>query len=113
MGLDVPTGGYEMIFGKRAFFGYAVAPDGEVWWFANIPRSDEPAPGEVEGIDEQKWIAHLMDLFAEDAGPATRLIDATPTIGNASAVHSIPHLPTWHTDRMVVIGDAAHAPSPS
>ncbi|MPZ53121.1 MAG: FAD-dependent monooxygenase, partial [Acidimicrobiia bacterium] len=47
------------------------------------------------------------------AGPATRLIDATPTIGNASAVHSIPHLPTWHTDRMVVIGDAAHAPSPS
>ena len=25
----------------------------------------------------------------------------------------MPHLPMWHTDRMVVIGDAAHAPSPS
>ena len=27
--------------------------------------------------------------------------------------HTLPHLPRWHTDRMVVIGDAAHAPSPT
>ncbi|MBV8932019.1 MAG: FAD-dependent monooxygenase [Kutzneria sp.] len=25
----------------------------------------------------------------------------------------MPHLPTWHADRMIVIGDAAHAPSPT
>ena len=31
----------------------------------------------------------------------------------ASPIHAIPHLPTWHTGRMVVIGDAAHAPSPT
>jgi hypothetical protein len=42
-----------MIFGKRAFFGYAMAPDGEVWWFANVPRSDAPARGEVEAGDER------------------------------------------------------------
>ena len=34
-------------------------------------------------------------------------------IKNASPIHSIPHLPRWHTDRMVVIGDAAHAPTPT
>lgn len=28
-------------------------------------------------------------------------------------IHAIPHLPRWHSRRMVVIGDAAHAPSPS
>ena len=39
-----------MIFGKRAFFGYATAPDGEVWWFANLPRRDEPARGEAQAI---------------------------------------------------------------
>jgi 2-polyprenyl-6-methoxyphenol hydroxylase-like FAD-dependent oxidoreductase len=25
----------------------------------------------------------------------------------------MPHLPTWHDARMVVVGDAAHAPSPT
>lgn len=40
-GVQVGTepGRYEMIFGKRGFFGYAVAPGGEVWWFANVPRA--------------------------------------------------------------------------
>jgi FAD-dependent urate hydroxylase len=28
-------------------------------------------------------------------------------------IHAIPHLPTWHHERMIVIGDAAHAPSPT
>ncbi len=28
-------------------------------------------------------------------------------------MHAIPHLPKWHDSRMVVIGDAAHAPTPS
>jgi FAD-dependent urate hydroxylase len=31
----------------------------------------------------------------------------------ASPIHSVPHLPVWHHDRMVVIGDAAHAPTPT
>jgi 2-polyprenyl-6-methoxyphenol hydroxylase-like FAD-dependent oxidoreductase len=51
--VDTEPGSYEMIFGKRAFFGYAMAPDGEVWWFANVPRSDAPARGEVEAGDER------------------------------------------------------------
>ena len=31
----------------------------------------------------------------------------------ASPIHSIPHLPAWHNGRMIVIGDAAHAPTPT
>jgi 2-polyprenyl-6-methoxyphenol hydroxylase-like FAD-dependent oxidoreductase len=27
--------------------------------------------------------------------------------------YDLPHVPTWHTARMIIIGDAAHAPSPS
>jgi hypothetical protein len=40
--VDTEPGSYEMIFGKRAFFGYAMAPDGEVWWFANVPPVTRP-----------------------------------------------------------------------
>lgn len=28
-------------------------------------------------------------------------------------IHAVPQLPVWHRERMIVIGDAAHAPSPT
>jgi FAD-dependent urate hydroxylase len=43
--VDAEPGSYILIFGKRAFFGYLLGPGGEVWWFANVPRGDEPACG--------------------------------------------------------------------
>jgi FAD-dependent urate hydroxylase len=113
--VEAEPGSYTLIFGKRAFFGYVLAPDGEVWWFANVPRRDEPARGEVEAIPPEAWQRRLAELYAKDAGPAVRLVEASDPadIKNASPIHSIPHLPRWHTDRMVVIGDAAHAPTPT
>ncbi len=111
--VDADPGTYHMIFGRRAFFGYAVAPDAEVWWFANVPQPDEPARGSLAGIGTDEWQRRLLELFADDAGPATRLIEATSHELVASPIHTMPHLPTWHTDRMIVLGDAAHAPSPS
>jgi 2-polyprenyl-6-methoxyphenol hydroxylase-like FAD-dependent oxidoreductase len=32
-----------MIFGRRGFFGYAVRPSGETYWFSNFAQSEEPA----------------------------------------------------------------------
>lgn len=113
--VDAEPGSYTMIFGRRAFFGYVLAPGGEVWWFANVPRRDEPARGETEAITPAQWRTRLAGLYAADAGPAARLVQATGTadISKASPIHSVPHLPAWHNDRMVVIGDAAHAPTPT
>jgi 2-polyprenyl-6-methoxyphenol hydroxylase-like FAD-dependent oxidoreductase len=111
--VGLEPGSYEMIFGRRAFFGYAAAPSGEVWWFANIPQRDEPKRGEVQAISAADWRARMLDLFADDAGPAIRLIEATPSFPPMTPIHSIPKLPTWHRARMIVTGDAAHAPSPT
>lgn len=112
-GVDVPaaSGSYEMIFGRHGFFGYAAAPDGEVFWFANIPEPVEPERGKLlHGEDLRQ---SLLDLFADDAGPATALIRATPEVGQSWPIHSLPHLPSWHKGPMIVIGDAAHAPTPT
>src|SRR5918999_4876763 len=57
MEVDGVPGGYEMVFGKRAFFGYAKAPDGAVWWFANPPQRTEPAPGELAALTTAHWRA--------------------------------------------------------
>jgi FAD-dependent urate hydroxylase len=111
--VDAEPGSYEMIFGRRAFFGYAVAPGGEVWWFANVPRQDEPASRELDAVGGEEWRRELLRLFAGDAGPAIALIEATPEMLPVRAVHSIPRLPTWYRGRMIVVGDAAHAPTPS
>lgn len=114
-GVTVPAapGSYEMIFGKRAFFGYATAPDGEVWWFVNVPHRRELPRGEVESISTEHWRTRFADLYRDDAGPALELIEATGDFAPMTAIHTLPSLPRWHSDRMLVLGDAAHAPSPT
>jgi 2-polyprenyl-6-methoxyphenol hydroxylase-like FAD-dependent oxidoreductase len=113
MALDASPGEYEMVFGKRAFFGYAVAPDGHVWWFANPPQRTEPAPGELAELPTEHWRARLHDLFAGDRTPACAIIDSTPGELVGWATYDIPSVRRWHDDRMIVIGDAAHATSPA
>jgi FAD-dependent urate hydroxylase len=111
--VDGVPGGYEMVFGKRAFFGYAKAPDGAVWWFANPPQRTEPAPGELAALTTEHWRARLRELFACDRTPACAIIDATPGELEAWATYDLPSVRRWHGDRMVLIGDAAHATSPA
>jgi FAD-dependent urate hydroxylase len=112
---DAQPGQFEMVFGKRSFFLYAVAPDGTVWWGANPPRPDEPAPGELAAVRPQEWRAQLLELFARDRGPMTAIIESTPDEHFALAwpTYDMPTVRRWHRDRMVIIGDAAHATSPS
>jgi FAD-dependent urate hydroxylase len=111
--VDAEPGIFEMVFGKRAFFGYTAAPDGSVWWFANPPRRDEPARDELAAVTDAQWRTLLLDLFADDSGPASDLIRATPGELAGWATYDLAKVPTWHSGRAVIIGDAAHATSPS
>ena len=106
-------GTFRMIFGKWAFFGYAIHPSGEIWWFANPPRADEPSRAELAAISTEQWRKMLMDLFAEDATPAAEIVSATPGDLSGWATYDLPSVPRWHRGPMVIIGDAAHATAPS
>lgn len=103
---------WHMIFGRRAFFGYTPTPDGDVAWFANVPRPKTTAEERV-ATGTEEWQRRLADLFRADAGPATALIEAGRLGLVADNTHDLPHVPRWHRGPIVVIGDAAHAPSPS
>ena len=111
--VDAEPGTFRMVFGKRAFFGYAVHPSGEVWWFANPPRADEPTGAELAAISTEQWREMLMDLFAGDASPAVEIIRSTPGKLAGWATYDLPSVPTWHRESMIIIGDAAHATAPS
>lgn len=107
------VGTMRMFFGKRCFFGYVPSPRGEVWWFANPARKLEPSASELAAITKEAWRAELMALFAGDATPACAIIEATDEIFAGWPTYDFPTVPVWHRDRMILIGDAAHAASPS
>lgn len=111
-GPDAVTEQWRMVFGRRAFFGHHVRPNGDVAWFANVPEPAITSDARASTTDDQ-WRQKLVDLFADDHGPATTLIEAGTLELAGDNTHDLGHVPTWHRDRMIVIGDAAHAPAPS
>jgi FAD-dependent urate hydroxylase len=111
--VDATTGTMNMVFGKRSFFCYVLHPDGEIWWFANPPRKQEPTRAELRAITPEQWREELIGLFAGDRTPAVEIIRRTDEIVPPWPTHDFPSVPTWHTDRMIIIGDAAHATSPA
>jgi len=103
---------WHMIFGRRAFFGYGAAPGGGVVWFVNWPR-DQISAEERASTSDERWREQLARLFTDDAGPAVELIRAGRLELAGDNTHDLPHVPVWHRGPIVIIGDAAHAPSPT
>lgn len=101
-----------MIFGRRAFFGYAADDAGGTAWFANVPRTQVGAE-ERRATSLDEWRAQLQELFAGDAGPIAALLENGRLELAADNTHDLPSIPRWSRGPTVVIGDAAHAPSPS
>ena len=105
-------GAWHMIFGGRAFFGYAPDASGGTVWFANVPRHPSTR-AERETTSAEQWKRWLSGLFADDLGPARELIDAGSLQLAADNTHDLPSVPVWHKAPIIILGDAAHAPSPS
>lgn len=107
-----PAGGepdaYHMVFGQSAFFGYTAPGDGRTWWFARISGDSRPRT-----TTAAQWRHLVLGAVREDATPAAAIIEATggDVVGGDS--YDIPTTPHWHNDRMVLVGDAAHAASPA
>jgi FAD-dependent urate hydroxylase len=101
-----------MVFGRRGFFGYAVRPSGETYWFSNFARAEEPAPGSLKRISGRIWRQSLIDLHRDDPPDVRRILDAVDDQIGCYAIYDIPSLPRWHRDRLCLIGDAAHAIGP-
>jgi 2-polyprenyl-6-methoxyphenol hydroxylase-like FAD-dependent oxidoreductase len=106
------VGAWHMIFGTRAFFGYVPDAAGGTVWFANVPLHQSNR-GERESTTAEQWRQRLIELFANDRGPATELIGAGSLQLAADNIHDLPSVPAWHKAPLIIIGDAAHAPSPS
>jgi 2-polyprenyl-6-methoxyphenol hydroxylase-like FAD-dependent oxidoreductase len=109
------NGAMHMVFGKRAFFGYQVLDDGTGGWFVNLPRKRPQSLADSRGVGAPAWIAELTEVFRADRTPAARMIARTrpEDLLIVGPMEDIPTVPAWSRGRMVLVGDSAHATSPS
>lgn len=98
-------------FGKRAFSGHAHSPDGETYWFSNVAGDRDPGPVEPS---PGAWRQLLSEQHHDDPDPVPALIERTADdqIG-AFGIYELPELAMWHAGRVALLGDAAHALSPT
>jgi 2-polyprenyl-6-methoxyphenol hydroxylase-like FAD-dependent oxidoreductase len=102
----------DMIRGSTAAFGYAVSPGGETYWFARV-TDERLSAGEIADGTPAHWQEMLVPLLRRDATPAADIVAATGTELMVTNAHDLPDVPRWHTERVLIIGDAAHAASPA
>lgn len=110
LAIDTEPGHLNMVFGRQCFYAYVLHPDGDVWWFANPRQPRELSRTELARIP---WRERLLGLFAKEPGPARDLVTASAELFAGWSTYDFPTVPTWHRDRMIIVGDAAHATSPA
>ena len=103
---------WHFVFGRQAFFGAHPTPTGDVLWFVNVP-GPELSRVERTARTTEEWREHLVDLLAGDTGPAAELVRTGELELAGDMTYDLGHVPTWWRERAVLVGDAAHAPSPS
>lgn len=110
-GLTSTGGTMYMTFCLNGFFGYQVADDGEIYWFENVYQKRRPEVGELE-VHDDVWKRKLLELHNPDHHPITEIIAGTTMGAVRYAVEEMPVLQHWHSGRVVLVGDAAHAVGP-
>ena len=111
---DVAPGTMVFAFGKRAYYLYWRHQDGRIGWGVNLPWKDYLTITESRAIPAQQWLDTFRKTYAGDF-PGERLVDATSpeALDHSGSLHIMPPVPHWYRGRMVLVGDAVHAPSNS
>ncbi len=102
------------VFCKRAFFGYHVSPTSYIYWFTNWPVKEEPTRGAYEGMTDAQRREEMLEVYKDDQPFIQEIIQGAETTFPYFASYALKTQPTsWHKGPVVLMGDAAHAISPS
>jgi 2-polyprenyl-6-methoxyphenol hydroxylase-like FAD-dependent oxidoreductase len=112
--IDLEPGITTFAFGKRAYYLYWKTADGRITWGANLPSKQYLSLTDARAIPKDEWLETLRAIYADDV-PGRQLASGTTqeTLQVVGAIHIMPPVPRWYRGRMVLVGDAVHAPSNS
>jgi len=114
--VDVPGAPGTMFFsfGKRAYYLYWRRPDGRTGFGANLPAAAPMSLTEARSVPTEDWLTRLHEAYGADTpgGDLVHAIDPARLTVTGS-LHIMPSVPHWHRGRLVLVGDAVHAPSNS
>ncbi len=103
-----------MIYGPNGFFGYGyydpANPTAVMWW-SHQQRLTEPSKKEFKSVDPDRMRLDLMEQHRDWAEPVPTIVRSAQRI-LWGPIHDLPDLRAWSNDRVVLVGDAAHAISP-
>lgn len=101
-------------FGRRGYYLYWRNAAGGSTWGVNLPYHRPLSLAQAREVPREEWMRVLRETYGEDV-PGGDLIRHTPATSMqvTGALYIMPSVPRWHRDRMVLVGDAAHAPSNS
>jgi 2-polyprenyl-6-methoxyphenol hydroxylase-like FAD-dependent oxidoreductase len=98
---------FMLVLGESCFFGQVPMGDGHTYGFGGVggPRFDDPLRGRLERVRQR---------FADFGGPVQQYL---ASLSCDEQLHCGPiewvKLDRWHSGRVVLIGDAAHAGPPT
>ncbi len=99
-GLGLESGAFNMIFGRHGAFIYLPAPDGSVWWSAQVSHPDQPDL-DLIGTAELAAMFRTEPRAAEIIGGSSGSLVATRN-------HVLGEVARQQDGRVILIGDAAH-----
>ncbi|HEX5859351.1 MAG TPA: FAD-dependent monooxygenase, partial [Microbacterium sp.] len=111
-GLAPTPGAQHFVFGARSFFGYLVRADGTAYWFANLTKP-EPRRGAMAAVSGEEWLRELRSLHADDPSAAPEILAGTHGELRGYPIYDLAGVRSWSRGRVVAVGDAVHATSPS
>ncbi|WP_323375423.1 FAD-dependent oxidoreductase [Streptomyces sp. RB17] len=104
------TGVITFVRGSETTFGQAVSPAGQTYWFARVSTGPLPVGGSAH---PSPWREELLPLLRKDSTPAADVVAASQGPVMVTNATELPLGTVWHTGRVLLIGDAAHAASPA
>ncbi|MFK4247566.1 FAD-dependent monooxygenase [Micromonospora chokoriensis] len=112
--VDAAPGTMTFAFGRRGYYLYWPEPGGGTRWGVNLPQQRPMSLVEARAVPAKQWLDTLRSSYGDDDPGrelmATSIADELQVVG---ALQIMPPVPHWHRGRMVLVGDAAHAPSNS